>query len=401
MCSDNQTRQDVATENVEEDSAALDPTPWQKALADDILQVVVSAATPAKPRHTPMGTRCAQAWDDQWVKTVEVAEDRLGHPICGARTMAGNPCELESNHSSGRCRFHGGFPLTGAPDANRNAVIHGLYSRRLKVCDSTCPLWKQCPCAGRDVDALPAPDRPTCPYEQTEYNTALTDALARAATNPHPDPFTLHIAHNLALLQVMLSRAALAMRQREIVDINRTDTPNCQMTYRQPTAYLTAFLRISSEFRRFAKMIEPRRPIQPIPEDTRKHIARSQADTQLDPDQFHRDQPLNVPSVDQAVRHIRQAIDHAAAGRDVAMLECFEAAYSLAPQYTEQWEDKLFSCYRPGGESRRSGPDSRPFDTYGASAGLYRPTRAPKSHSPVLPEDAVKKILEHIMKRGP
>jgi len=178
------------------------PEQWREELVRGLVDTLETVdAEPQAPTPKPQsqrGTPCAKSWDDAWIATVEAAEERLDRRICGARTPAGNPCELRSNHDNGRCRFHGGFPLTGAPQGNRNAVIHGLYSRRLKVCDARCPLWDQCPCAGPDVQATPAPDRPICPYEQTEYNTALTDALARVATKPQPDPLDRHLAHNLA-----------------------------------------------------------------------------------------------------------------------------------------------------------------------------------------------------------
>ncbi len=124
---------------------------------------------------TPFGTPCSKAWSPEWIQIVCETESKLGKRVCGARTLAGNPCMLSPNHENGRCRFHGGFDLTGAPKGNRNGVIHGLYSRRLRQCSAGCPQWGSCPCAGEEVREIPAPDRPQCPYERLEYNTALTD----------------------------------------------------------------------------------------------------------------------------------------------------------------------------------------------------------------------------------
>jgi len=50
----------------------------------------------------------------------------------------------------------------------------------------------------------------TCPYEQAECSAAFNDALARAEQKPAPDPLDLHQAHTMALVQVMMSRAAAA-----------------------------------------------------------------------------------------------------------------------------------------------------------------------------------------------
>lgn len=99
-------------------------------------------------RATKFGTPCARAWDAKWVRLVERRETDVGRRICGARTVGGVPCLLPSDHDSGRCRHHGGFPLTGAPEENRNAVVHGLYSRRLMVCGTHCPAWHSCPMGG-------------------------------------------------------------------------------------------------------------------------------------------------------------------------------------------------------------------------------------------------------------
>ncbi|HPO17486.1 MAG TPA: HGGxSTG domain-containing protein, partial [Candidatus Hydrogenedentes bacterium] len=71
---------------------------------------------------TSLGSTCSPAWDDAWVQTVNQAESKLGRRICGARTPSGTPCELAPEHKNGRCRFHGGFDLSGAQPGNRNAV---------------------------------------------------------------------------------------------------------------------------------------------------------------------------------------------------------------------------------------------------------------------------------------
>jgi len=352
------------------------PEQWREELVRGLVECVekveaeqAADQTPKPKPETQRGAPCAKSWDDAWIATVEAAEERLDRRICGARTPAGNPCELKAGHDNGRCRFHGGFPLTGAPQGNRNAVIHGLYSRRLKVCDARCPLWDQCPCAGPDVQATPAPDRPICPYEQTEYNTALTDALARVATKPQPDPLDRHLAHNLALLQVMLNRAAIALRNDPLVDEVTASSDSYKMASRKPGAHLEAFLRITAEYRRFAALLTPRDPVEPMPEDALHHHWTTAIDTQLDPDpsaEMHRE-PFHINY--QANRYIRQAIHHAAAGRDVAMLDAFEAAHTIAPAYTALAESKVLAAYRPTGDT--------------------------------LPEPAVETILEYINQRAP
>jgi hypothetical protein len=51
-------------------------------------------------------------------------------PRCGARTRSGKPCRSPAVQGKKRCRMHGGAPGSGAPRGNKNAVKHGLYTRK-------------------------------------------------------------------------------------------------------------------------------------------------------------------------------------------------------------------------------------------------------------------------------
>ncbi len=217
-------------------------------------------------KHTALGTPCAGSWDEAWLVRVEAVEEELGRRVCGARTMSGTPCTLTSDHPSGRCRFHGGFALTGAPKGNRNAVLHGLYSRRLQVCGKHCPLWRTCPLWGDDVAELAQPKdgrRPvvfTCPYEQAEYDEVVADGMARYGQASAPDPMDRYLVHTLALLQVMMSRGARALTQQKLIDLTSafSSTYTCERYRVHP--YLEAFLRIAGEYRRFRRMVDANLP---------------------------------------------------------------------------------------------------------------------------------------------
>ena len=101
-------------------------------------------------------------------------------------------------------------PSTGKPNPAQRpqTLLHGLYSRQLQICGTHCPLWETCPCSNDDVLALPPKERPTCPYEQTEYNAFVTDAQAKSDCTHDPDPLDFHTIHTMALLHVMTNRAA-------------------------------------------------------------------------------------------------------------------------------------------------------------------------------------------------
>ena len=127
-----------------------------------------TTATPATTLSTTLGTPASTHWDADWLAEVDHVEAELGHRICGAHTPAWTPCKLTSTHPNGRCRFHG-----GAPGGNRNAWIHGLYSRRLQQCGDHCPLWNHCPMAGKDVLSLQPSERPHCVYEQEGFDATV------------------------------------------------------------------------------------------------------------------------------------------------------------------------------------------------------------------------------------
>ena len=235
-------------------------------------------------KHTDLGSPCSPCWDDDWIAAVNAAETKAERRICGARTCANTPCTLPPNHDNGRCRFHGGFDLTGAQPGNRNAVIHGLYSRALQHCAPHCAMWKTCPLAGEDVVQLPASEVPTCPYEATLYQTAVTDALARLDTHASTDPMHRHLAQQTALLAVMMQRAAIAMGEHHITDSTVVTGEKYQMNTKKESPYLQAYLRLSSEYRRFVKLLDAGPKQNPGTSQIQEQDRRNKIDTSLMPE---------------------------------------------------------------------------------------------------------------------
>lgn len=124
--------------------------------------------TDTPPETTQRGTPYSKKWDDEWRACLDQTEDEHDRRCCGAHAPDGTPCQLQSAHKNGRCRFHGGVVGIGAPEGNTNAQLHGLYSRRLQQCGAHCPQWKTCPFAGKDIEKLNPKHRPICAYEQRE-----------------------------------------------------------------------------------------------------------------------------------------------------------------------------------------------------------------------------------------
>ena len=193
---------------------------------------------------TTLGTPCAPAWSTQWIQKVEAAEAELGHRICGAVGLDGTPCPNSSEHSNGRCKYHGGCPNIGGQPGNTNTTKHGLYSRRLRTCGPHCPKRHSCPLYDQKLDEVPKQELPICPYEQQEYDN-LTQALL--PQGPMHSPLYEHMVHTTALLSVMSSRAAALLGMYTVVEVTKVRFENYTMDSNKVSCILSAFLRLSSE----------------------------------------------------------------------------------------------------------------------------------------------------------
>ena len=284
----------------------------------------------AEPRTTKLGTPCSAKWPAHWIEIVDRVEAQEGHRICGAHSTAGTPCRLEPatithphgftviGHDTpktpppdnGRCRFHGGAAGIGAPLGNRNAIIHGLYSRRLQRCGKHCPVWQWCPAAGKDVLALAPNERPLCVYEKEEYNALTlssekekgskeksmpgndeggtrsrasardanesTSALASSGSifsspkeNVEESPLVAVLHHNIATFQVMLTRAQTALGIVRLTQETHANSENYSMTSPKVSALLQAEMRIARELRQWLRLLayEPLRKVLHMNED--------------------------------------------------------------------------------------------------------------------------------------
>jgi len=194
---------------------------------------------------TDLGTPGAGGWPLVWFERVNGLEHELGRRICGGVCADGAPCRRVSTHSSGRCSHHGGNHLTGAPKGNENARIHGLYSRRLQRCGESCVLWGACPFAEDDLLEIPLSNRPNCVYEQTEYDRLVDHYVGK------DEGVDVHLAHSVALLQVMVSRAAAALSLDGFTETTRASGEQYSMESSKMSAALQAFLRLAREHRQY------------------------------------------------------------------------------------------------------------------------------------------------------
>lgn len=317
---------DNNSETLSSPADPIDPEPGTRTPEPD---------TRTPKRRTPLGTPCSPLWDDAHIAKVEALELQLNRPVCGARNLAGHPCALEPCHANGRCRFHGGFNLTGAQPGNRNGVIHGLYARSIQTCGDHCPMWKSCPCANPDVLELDPRDRPKCPYETAQYNASLSDALARVDSIPCADAMTRHAAHQYAMLQVMTMRASGAMAVNPMSDVVLSTGREYKRTDRRVSVYAEAFLRLSRELRRYAKQLETDDPNLVGTPVAHAQKQRASIDTSLLPEDQASVTVERVPKIRRANAALRDALAELKYGKPKRAQELLDEAMQIEAHYIE------------------------------------------------------------------
>jgi hypothetical protein len=119
-------------------------------------------------------------------------------------------------------------------------------------------MWKDCPVASEEVLKIPQNNRPMCPYEAQQFEAALGAVEERMAEMPAHDALDGQFGEHVALLQVMVTRAAHALSACGFTDVVKTQKDEIGASTSQvklPSA-LQAFMRLSTEYRRCVKMIE-------------------------------------------------------------------------------------------------------------------------------------------------
>ena len=128
-------------------------------------------------------------------------------------------------------------------------------------------MWKECPFAADDILELDAKQRPICVYEQLEYD-ALVQQYIPSEDKPPDSVFSgettawkksqkfsakphLHLVHTVALLQVMMSRAAAVVSTERFTEKTSASGENYSMESSKVSASLEAFLRLAREHRHY------------------------------------------------------------------------------------------------------------------------------------------------------
>jgi hypothetical protein len=165
-----------------------------------------------------------------------------------------------------------------------------LYARRLMPCGSHCPNWSSCPLGGGSADQgrellkRREVDWPTCPFEQAEYSAVVTDALRRTQKQ-HENAWGMHVAHQVALMTVLVGRAARALSTRPFVDKHESYHNEQLVLTERPGALFIAYDKLSRELRRWTILLERCYDVVSCDkESARNHRLRQRMDTAADPD---------------------------------------------------------------------------------------------------------------------
>ena len=214
-------------------------------------------------------------------------------------------------------------------------------------------MWKTCPLASPEVAKLDPKERPRCPYEVAAFNAAVTDvrtqlAAKRAQVLPageEAQPLDVHVAAEVAMLRVVLMRAGAALAVKPVVDSTIVTGEKHGCTTTKPSAYLQAFLRVSSEHRRYVQLYRLTECASPPDAVLQEQERRGRLDTSLlAEDQAWLEREVSV-SEGRAWSHVRTANHHAYAGHHDDAKKAFSRAAFLSPRVAERARDEASEHY--------------------------------------------------------
>jgi len=185
----------------------------------------------------------------------------------------------------------------------------------------------------------------------------------------------LHVAHNVAMLQVLVSTAATHLAGTSLFadtadnPAPRTNPPsplpdpNPQTLDPLPSpqapnaSTLNAFFRLMREFRASLKLLAApaHHPLNrqnhgvthPTPEGILRHAQRTQHDASLDPDSIAGAQLQPQTPHTHAEAFVRQAALAGGQSREVEMCETFDNATMLDEPYADSERDHVLASFRP------------------------------------------------------
>ena len=166
-----------------------------------------------------------------------------------------------------------------------------------------------------------------------------------------------HIAHNIAILQVMLTRDTLAMDHDDSASSHSSNPKSTERSSGiiQNLRFKSIALRLAAELRRAYRLITPKDPIEPTLQQRRAHHDRAQLDLDLAADSPDQRDPIpDPPPTDEqlALDEIKAAADLTRTDHKRA-LDHWRNACQFSPQTARNYFDQVANAWkRTGGFSR-------------------------------------------------
>ena len=182
------------------------------------------------------------------------------------------------------------------------------------------------------------------------FNAALTDVRAKLAAKPHTDPMEQHVACEVATMRVLLMRTAAALANKPVVDVTVVTAEKHHMTTAKPGAYLQAFMRVSSEHRRYVQLYGLTEVV-PLPDPVVREQDRcAQSDTSLLPEDLEQLCTHGPLAQRRAAQLLNEAEHHARTGYHTRAQEAFGRAEFLSPEFAALARDPLSERFLPAFE---------------------------------------------------
>jgi len=190
-------------------------------------------------------------------------------------------------------------------------------------------------------------ERPTCPYEQTEYNALVTDGMSLVERRADANPLDKQAVHMLALLQVMMSRAAATLGTHKLTQM--IVTVNCQRHDERMNPAFAALMRLMWEYRHVRRLLpDSDNGAGATPESVAKQVLRMEADTDLAPES---QEALHFP--DTPVEHataglVDRAVAEASEENAERAFGLYERSRALSPDEDGARLARVRLAYREG-----------------------------------------------------
>ena len=148
-------------------------------------------------------------------------------------------------------------------------------------------------------------------------------------------------------MQVMVLRASAALAVKPMVDVSVVTSEKYNMTTAKPSAYLQAFMRVSSEQRSYLRMFAMDAPAPASDTTLFEQDHRGQNDTSLLPEDIAELDPRETPAQRRAATLLTEAEHQISKGNHERSKQAFSRAQFLSPELAALARDPSSEFYLP------------------------------------------------------